>query len=61
MEFSNFISPQRHHIRHDFTCESSASRLFTRYIKPYFSQKKRMLQNLSSAAVVIGILRVNHT
>ena len=44
---------------HDISCESSAGRRFSRYIIPYFFRKlRKMSQNLSSAAVVIGALRV---
>ena len=39
--------------------ESSAGRRFSCNIKPYFCRKLgKMTQNLSSAAVVIGALRV---
>ena len=42
------------------SCESSASRRFTRHIKPYFLKKSRKVsQQFSSAAVVIGALRDN--
>ena len=43
----------------DDSHESSAGRRFSCNIMPYFCQKLgKMLQNLSSAAVVIGALRV---
>ena len=46
-------------IRHDISWELSAGRQFSWYIIPYFFwQLGKMLQNLSSAAVVIGALRV---
>ena len=51
---------QKEQIRHDITWESSAGRQFSWNIIPYFFRKlRKVLQNLSSAAVVIGALRVN--
>ena len=46
----------------DISCESSAwqSRGFTRNIKPYFLQKMKIkLMKVSSAAILLGALRVN--
>ena len=51
---------QKYQIRHDISWESSASRRFSCNIIPYFCRKMGMMsQNLSSAAVVIGALRVS--
>ena len=45
--------------RHDISQESSAGRWLSCNIIPYFCQKLgKMSQNVSSAAVVIGALRV---
>ena len=51
---------QKQHIRHDISWESSAGRRFSCNILPHFCWNLwKMSQNLSSAAVVIGALRVN--
>ena len=56
---SNFAAFSKITIRHDISWESSAGRQFSWNIIPYFFRKLgKMLQNLSSAAVVIGALRV---
>ena len=45
----------------DISWESSAGRRFSWNIIPYFFRKfGKMLQNLTSAAVMIGVLRVNN-
>ena len=50
---------QKLQIRHDISWESSTGRRFSWNIIPYFYWKLgKMLQNLSSAAVVIATLRV---
>ena len=59
-QFKNLLLFQKLQIRHDISWESSAGRRFSCNIIPYFCQKwGKMSQNLSSAAVVIGALRVN--
>ena len=59
---SNFAAfSKKKQIRHDISWESSAGIGFSRNIIPYFFQKLgKKSQYLSSAAVVIGALRVNY-
>ena len=58
-QFQILLFFQKKQIRHDISLESSAGRRFSRSIIPYFFRKLgKMLQNLSSAAVVIDTLRV---
>ena len=58
-QFQILLLSQKYQIRHDISWESSASRWFSWNIISYFFWKSdKMLQNLSSASVVIGALRV---
>ena len=61
-QFKILLFYQKLQIRHDISWESSAGRQFLWSTIPYFCRKLgKMSQNLLSAAVLIGALRVNNS